>query len=1011
MDRFNFREISTQLAALFQHKTLRNMFLIAAVVAIFFPLVNLLVIFPMFTELLVKNTERDAVQLASHIVSVPQLASQGLTKNSVDQNIISYLNFVKNDFDLANLALISATGQIIYATDRSEIGQVIDSPFFYDSVAKGNTYTKVVIKNGHSLLNKTIHKDVVETLVPVMVNGEFRGAVELYYDVTTQYDQLGALTMRSSLVMLGVSVGLLVIIGFISLKMLQAEERLRTSLQFSQTLLDTIPTPVFYKDKQGVYRGCNTTFAEQIVGLSKEQIIGRMAHDLPEFIPAHLQEIYHEMDMELIAQSGTLVYEAEVTCSDGTTHDFTISQATFADAAGNVAGLIGTMIDISDHRRVEVAIRQAKEAAEAANKAKSEFLANMSHEIRTPMNGVIGMTELALGTDLTAEQRDYLTAVQTSAESLLSLINDILDFSKIEAGQLTLEEIDFDLHQVTEQLADIMAQRAGEKRLELILNVHPEVPAGVRGDPLRFRQVLVNLVGNAIKFTDHGEVVVSIALQSSSADHVELQCTVADTGIGIPPEKQGLIFSSFAQADGGITRKYGGTGLGLAISRQLVEMMGGRIWVESQVGQGTSFHFNLIFKHQLEADALNRPKIATSLKNLRVLVIDDNATNREIMYQTLLGFGCRPVITENGPDGLSLLARAAADNNPFQLALLDVQMPGMSGLEVLHRIRHTPMLQALPAIMLTSVDNLGYVTNRQHLGWSAYITKPIKQSQLLSVIQDVMDRAAAETQPAQPEPVASHTKNVPPPTGPWHILLVEDNHINSRLAQVLLKNAGYRVSYAENGKVALEWLAHSACDLILMDVQMPVMDGLEATQIIKNDPRWQHVPVIAMTAHAMKGDRERFLAAGMDDYVTKPIRREELLTTIERRMNAEETAAPPPEPEQSPAILDKAGALARLGLDEADYDELLSFFVTEIETYLAKIVGAIDDSDAAALASHAHTLKGAAANLGINGVQAAALHLENIGKVAEMAAAPAALAQLEQEVQALLKHVSLKELT
>jgi two-component system sensor histidine kinase/response regulator len=792
--------------------------------------------------------------------------------------------------------------------------------------------------------------------------------------------------------------------------LVKAEEQLRTNLQFSQTLLDTIPNPIFYKDVRGIYQDCNTVFAQRIVGLPKEQIIGRTANELPEFIPAHLKEIYHDLDMELLTQSGTQVYDAEITCSDGTVHEFTISQATVANADGTVTGMIGTMSDISDHRRIEEAVWLAQETAEAANRTKSEFLANMSHEIRTPMNGVIGMTELALGTDLTAEQRDYLTAVQSSAESLLILINDILDFSKIEAGQLSLEEIDFDLHQVTEQLADIMAQRAGEKQLELILNVHAEVPTDVQGDPLRFRQVLINLVGNAIKFTDQGEVVVSIAVQRSSADHVELLCTVADTGIGIPPEKQDLIFKSFAQADGGIARKYGGTGLGLAISQQLVKMMGGRIWVESQVGQGSSFYFTLILKHQEGPGSAPQQKMAITLKDLRVLVIDDNTTNRKMLQQTLLGFGCQPEMAENGRAGLNHLNMATGDN-AFQLVLLDVQMPDMSGLEVLREIRYTPALQALPVIMLTSVDNLGYITNHQRLGWSAYLTKPIKQSQLHSVIQDVIGLTVAETKPAEAAPPANSApfQKTEPPA--WHILLVEDNQINSRLAQILLKNAGYRVSHAENGKAALEQLTRSAFDLILMDVQMPEMDGLEATSIIRKNQRWQHLPVIAMTAHAMKGDRERFLAVGMDDYVSKPIRREELLAAIERQMHGAETTNPVSEQQKPPAVLDRITALARMGLDGADYDELLGLFMADIDTYLANIVEAINNSDAAALAMHAHTLKGTAANLGIDDVQAAAFRLEKIGKSADVAAASAALTQLEQEIQALLNYVSLSEPT
>lgn len=656
---------------------------------------------------------------------------------------------------------------------------------------------------------------------------------------------------------------------------MRAEEALSEERGVLRTLIDNVPDFMYVKDSECRFLVANRSVARQMGAESPDELIGKTDFD---YYPRELAATFVE-DERRVMHSGQAEVNREETGMDsnGKVSQVLTTQVPLRDKSGKVTGLAGIGRDITHIKKAQEEMQRAREAAEAASRAKSEFLANMSHEIRTPLNGVLGMTDLALETELNAEQREYLETIKMSGDALLTVINDILDFSKIEAGKIDLEAADFNLRDCLETTLKTLALRADEKGLELLCDVAAEVPEFVQGDTSRLRQVLTNLVGNAIKFTERGEVAVRVRVESRGAKEAVLQFTVADTGIGVPKEKFETIFAPFSQADTSTTRKYGGTGLGLTISTRLVQMMGGRIWLESEVGRGSQFHFTarmgVAEGKEIKLGTIAPPEV---LRDVRVLVVDDNQTNCRILEGMLLRWKMQPTIAYGGKAALAQLQAAWEGGQPYGLILADMHMPDMDGFELVEEIRKRTELSTATIMMLTSAGHRGDAARCQELGIAAYLLKPIRQSELREAIGRVL--GARTEAGAIPLVTRFSLHDAREPGQYLRVLLAEDNLVNQRLAVRLLEKRGHSVVVAATGLEALQALEKEAFDLVLMDVQMPEMDGLEATAAVraKEKASGLHQPIIALTAHAMKGDREKCLAGGMDGYLTKPIRPAEL---------------------------------------------------------------------------------------------------------------------------------------
>ena len=780
----------------------------------------------------------------------------------------------------------------------------------------------------------------------------------------------------------------------------KAEETLRESEEKYRTLVERANEAI-YIAQDGAFVFANRRMSD-LVGVSIGDLEGRLFSDF--IFPADL-ELASGNYQKRMAGEDIDAYDFRMIGAEGRT--IWVFLSTAAIQWNGRPATLNLMSDVTARKQAEEKLEEATIRAELANTAKSEFLANMSHELRTPMNGVIGMIGLLLDTPLDEDQRRYAETVRRSGEPLLTLLNDILDFSKIEAGKVELETLDFDLRAMLDDLASLLALRAHGKGLEFMCAAAPDVPARLRGDPGRLRQVLLNLAGNALKFTHEGEVAVRASLVSETDTEAVVRFSVKDTGIGIAPEKQEFLFERFTQADASTTRQYGGTGLGLAISKQLAEMMGGEIGVVSK-GVGSEFWFTARFGKQAERESAVTP--TAEVRGVHILVVDDNATNRDILRAQLVAWGVRSEEATDGPSGLEALRRARDAGDPFAAAILDMGMPGMDGATLARTIKADETLAHIRLVLMTSLGKRGDAREMEEIGFSAYLVKPTRQSDLFDCLAAVLAGAAV----AQPErPIITRHAIREMRRGAVRILLAEDNITNQQVAIGILKKLGLRADAVANGAEAVRSLELLPYDLVLMDVQMPEMDGLEATRLIR-DPhsavRQHGIPIIAMTAHALQGDKERCLEAGMDDYVTKPVSPHALAEALERWLprepaevlanaleapGAPDTAAPAVETDPEAPVFDRAGMMARLMDDEDLAHAVIDGFLEDIPRQIEALRSYLGAGDTPGALRQAHTIKGASANVGGEALRAAAIEMEKAGHAGDVEALKARLPDIE----------------
>ena len=789
----------------------------------------------------------------------------------------------------------------------------------------------------------------------------------------------------------------------------RVEEDLR---RMSKVFMDAAD-PILIEDSEGRVIDMNDE-AERSYGWSRDELIGQ---PIKTIVPPERHDQADDILTRCKAGEEARNIEGLRWNKQGVIIPVLLTLSLLKDEAGQIMGVATLAKDISEQKRVEAELQnyrdhleeqvkertlelaKAKEEAEEATGAKSEFLANMSHEIRTPMNAIIGMSHLALKTDLDYKQYDYLKKIDASAKSLLGIINDILDFSKIEAGKLDTESVDFQLEEMLDNIATLVGVKTQEKKLELLFKTDHSVPSSLVGDPLRLGQILTNVSNNAVKFTDKGQIIVSTELIKEDNTQVTLKFSVQDTGIGMTAEQAAKLFQPFSQADSSTTRKYGGTGLGLTISKRLAEMMGGEIWVESEPGRGSTFSFTANFGLGKEK-AKKQYKPASELHSMKVLVVDDNPTSREILQEMLESFSFEVTVAASGPEGISELENAKEDS-PFELVVMDWKMPGMDGIDASRRIKNHGGLNKIPAIiMVTAYGREEIMQQAEDVRLEGFLLKPINSSILFDAIMQAFGEAEPKTfrvveRHEQEAETAKHIKGA-------LVLLVEDNEINQQVAKEILEGAGLIVTLANDGQEGVNAVKESNYDVVLMDIQMPVMDGYTATREIRKDDRYKELPIIAMTAHAMTGDEDKSLQAGMNGHVTKPIDPDQLFSTLqkwikpsEERVQVQQSEISVEQPESDNAVptdkelpeslsgFDLVDGLIRLQGNKKLYRKLLLSFATDYNSVANEIQQALDAEDFDQAHSLVHNLKGLAGNLAATKLQAAAVNLENIIKGVE----------------------------
>ncbi|MDD1780386.1 response regulator [Enterovibrio sp. ZSDZ35] len=848
--------------------------------------------------------------------------------------------------------------------------------------------------------------------IPLMVNSDMVGVLELGSVRTLSDKEIDWLTeIREDL-----AVGIQLTIN--AELQLEAEHRVSEQLKLNQQIINAIPNPTYFRDTEGTYIGVNDAFTD-FLGLFYVDVVDKTPVEL---FPEDVATMFTHKEQALLDNPGSQVYDIELKNANADVRNITVYEATYYGGGGEPLGIVGLFVDVTTQKRLETDLISAKDQATEASKAKGEFLANMSHEIRTPMNAILGMSHLALLTDLNDKQRNYIANIEKAGKSLLGIINDILDFSKIEAGKLTVEHIEFKFSEVLDNISNIISVKAKEKELELIFDIDPDLPDDLVGDPLRLGQIIINLTGNSVKFTDSGEIIIRARKVTDGNDIVEIQFDIQDSGIGMSEEQLGRLFQSFSQADGSITRKYGGTGLGLTISKSFVELMGGRIWVESEPGKGSTFSFTIRCGRS-ESSIKEQVAKSTVLNDKRVLVVDDNQASRDIMYALLDNLDLRVAAVSNGEEAVYEVESADKSNDGFDVVVMDWKMPGINGDEATMKIQALS-LNKMPMVILASAygEDAGLINDDIQNLFDAALVKPINPSSLFDALMEAFGQEELKLL-NQRDNEADNQEENHDFTG-LNILLVEDNMINQEVAKGILEQFNPTIEVADNGQIALDMVQEKAFDIVLMDMQMPVMDGVTATKKIREIESLAGMPIVAMTANAMERDVKQCKEAGMNDHVSKPIDVDELISAISRWTNASKETVKSSVVlngqkaaeskalnivDIDPLVLDANEGIGRIGGNSEAYWKVITAFTETKLSMIDKMKAALANDERDDVELFAHSLKGAAANVSAKGLAVLAGNLEDQAGSCDMKMEASLLDKIKESLEEIQRYIPTKE--